>query len=56
MKRALENQNKKENYWSKFNRIPLKVNILNEVKTKVILLAILSLGLFSPLVKKIILM
>lgn len=52
MKRALENYNEKKNYGSEFNRIPLKVNILNEVKTKVILLAILSLGIiFTSCVK-----
>ena len=44
MKRALENQNEKKNYWSEFNRILLKVNLFNEVKTKGFLLAILSLG------------
>lgn len=44
MKRVLENQNEKKNYWSEFNRIPLKVHVLNEVKTKVFLLAILGLG------------
>ncbi|WP_319482202.1 head GIN domain-containing protein [uncultured Draconibacterium sp.] len=52
MKRALENQNEKKTYCSEFNRIPMKLNILNEVKTKVFLATILALGvLFTSCVK-----
>ena len=53
MKRALEQQNEKLNYWSEFNRIPLKANIFNEVKAKVFLAAILvSVVLFTSCEKE----
>lgn len=45
MKRALENQNEKKTYSSELNRITMKVNFLNKVKTRLLLLAALSLVL-----------